>query len=335
MAERPLYLGVDLGGTNVKLGLVDDQGNPLASASMPTDVPLGAEDATRRIGERARALVAEAGAALDDVPCIGLATPGTMDVPAGMLLEPHNLPGWSHFPIRDRLSHYCGKPVVYVNDANAAAYGEFWKGSGAELSSMILLTLGTGVGGGILVDHHLIDGAHSHGGEVGHIIIDSRDDSRLCPCGQRGHLEAYASGTAVIRRTEEALESGAKTSLSDRMEQGAELSPLLVAEEAQAGDALSLKIVENTARYLGIGLVTLIHTIDPDGVVLGGAMDFGGHDSPLGRQFLDRVRDEVKQRAFPVLAEKVSIDFALLGGAAGYIGAAGVARRQYSARASQ
>jgi glucokinase len=332
-AKRPFFLGVDLGGTNVKFGLVDDDGNTLAKVSMPTESPRGPEDCARRMGERALALIVEAGAAPDDVPRVGLATPGTMDVPAGLMLQPHNFPGWSNFPIRDRLSHHCGKPVAYVNDANAAAYGEFWKGSGAEYASMILLTLGTGVGGGILVDQQLIDGAHSTGGEVGHIIIDYHDDARLCPCGQRGHLEAYASGPSVVRRTEEALEAGGKSSISDRLEQGAELTPLVVAQEAEAGDALCLEIVLNTAKYLGVGVVTLIHTIDPDGVVLGGAVTFGGVKSKLGRRFLARLKEEVAARAFPVLAERVAIDFAALGSDAGYIGAAGVARAQFHAGA--
>ncbi len=207
-ARPPFFVGIDLGGTNVKLGLVDDDGNRLAYASMPTNVPSGPEEGARRMGERALTLIAEAGVPTDAMPCVGLATPGTMDVPAGMLLEPHNLPGWSQFPIRDRLAHHCGKPVVYVNDANAAAYGEFWKGSGSEHDSMVLLSLGTGIGGGIMVYDRVIDGAHSHGGEVGHIIIDSRDDARVCPCGQPGHLEGYASATAVIHRTIEALQAG-------------------------------------------------------------------------------------------------------------------------------
>jgi glucokinase len=249
-----------------------------------------------------------------------------MDIPAGMLLQPHNLPGWFNFPICERVSHYCGCRVTFVNDGAAAAYGEYWIGSGKAHNSLVMLTLGTGVGGGIIVDDLNISGEHSHGAECGHIIIDSRDDARICPCGQGGHLEAYASATAVIKRTDEALAAGRASSLSNRLAAGEKLTPRLLAAEAEQGDALSVEIVLETARYLGIGIVSLMHTIDPDIVVLGGAMTFGGHDAPLGRQFLDRVRLEVKQRAFPVLAEKVLIDYATLGGHAGYIGAAGVAR---------
>lgn len=325
-ANPPYYFGVDLGGTNIKIGLVDNLGRTLAWRSIPTDSPRGPEDGTQRMANTMRSLATEVGLTLDDVPQVGLGSPGTMDVPAGMLLEPHNLPGWYNFPIRDRLSHHCGRPVSFVNDANAAAYGEYWVGSGRELSSMVLFTLGTGVGCGVIIGDLLIEGENSHGAECGHIIIDYREDARLCGCGQRGHLEAYASATAVIRRTEEALATDRPSSLRARVAAGEALSPMLLADEAELGDELALELILDTARYVGIGAVTLMNTIDPSGVVLGGAMTFGGHATALGRRFLDRVRQEVRTRAFPVLAERVTIDYASLGGDAGYLGAAGVAR---------
>lgn len=325
-AKPPFFVGVDLGGTNIKLGIVDDLGRSLSYHRIETQSETGPEDGARRMGQAVILAIDEAGLSKNDIAGVGLGTPGTMDIPAGMLLEPHNLPGWFNFPIRDRLAHHCGFPVTFSNDAGAAAYGEFWVGSGKEFDSMILLTLGTGVGGGIIVGDVSIDGEHSHGAECGHIIIDSRDDALVCPCGQPGHLEGYASATAVIARTETALAAGAKTSLRQRVEAGEELTPLLVAKEAEAGDPFCLEIVLETARYLGIGIVTLMHTIDPAGVVLGGGMTFGGHGSALGRRFLDRVKQEVQRRAFPVPAAKTVIDYALLGGDAGYIGAAGMAR---------
>ena len=116
-----------------------------------------------------------------------------------MLLKPINLKGWNDFPIRDRVSHHSGLPVSFENDANAAAYGEFWIGSGREYQSMILFTLGTGIGCGIIIGDTVIRGAHSHGGESGHIVIDFNENARLCDCGQCGHLEAYASATGIIR----------------------------------------------------------------------------------------------------------------------------------------
>ncbi len=331
-AQRPLFVGVDLGGTNIKTGLVDDQGRTLAFVSIPTEIERGAEDGTRRMGESVRRVIAEAGLKLTDIARVGLGTPGTMDVPKGLLLEPVNLPTWRHFPIRDRLAHHAGLPVTYANDAKAAAFGEAWAGAGRGLSKyMVLFTLGTGIGCGIIVDGLLVVGEHSHGAECGHILIDYRDDARMCGCGKTGHLEAYASATALIKRTREALDAGRKSSLSARLANGEELSPLLVKQEAETGDELALEIVLDTARYLAVGIVTLMHTIDPQGVFLGGAMTFGGHIPPtgIGRQFLDTIRAEVRRRALPVPAAETQIDFATLGGDAGYIGAAGLARQEY------
>lgn len=328
-ARPPFFVGVDLGGTNTKMGLVDDEGRTFAFNSLPTQVPDGPERGVERMGQAVLEMIDQAGLTPHDVPAVGLGSPGTMDIPAGMLLEPHNLPGWFQFPIRDTLQRHCGKPVTFANDAGAAAFGEFWCGSGRHFESLILLTLGTGLGGGIIVGDTSIDGRHSHGAECGHIIIDCHETARVCPCGATGHLEGYVGATAVIQRTEEALASGRPSSIRAQFDGGAELTPRLLAQEAEAGDALALELILETACYLGIGIVTLVHTIDPDGVILGGAMTFGGADRPLGQKFLDRIRQEFRARAFPVLAKRVAIDFASLGGDAGYIGAAGLARASY------
>lgn len=324
----PLFFGVDVGGTNIKIGLVDDHGNTVVYRKIPTLETEGPQRYMERSTEVMQEICAELGRPISDVTAIGLATPGTMDIDNGLLLEPHNLPNSYNFPIRDCLAKLTGRPVIYANDANAAAFGEYWLGSGREFRSMILLTLGTGVGGGIIVDDLLIDGEHSHGGELGHIIIDFSENARTIPTGQKGHLEAYASGTAIIKRTAEALAGDLKkeSSLHIRIDNGEPLSPLMVSQEASRDDSLSLHIVMETARYLGIGIVSLMHTIDPGAVVLGGAIDFGGHETPLGRKFLERVRQEVKARAFPVPAKGTVVDFARLGGDAGYLGAAGKAR---------
>lgn len=327
-AQRPLFAGIDLGGTNIKVGIVDDHGRTLSWLTEPTEREKGGEDAARRMAEALRRGARSAGIQVTEICRVGLGSPGTMDIPAGMLLEPHNL-GWRNFPIRDRVSHYCGLPVTFANDANAAAYGEFWVGAGAEHRSMVLFTLGTGIGCGIIIGDLLVDGEHSHGGECGHIIIDSSPTARVCPCGQPGHLEAYASATAVVARAHEALAAGGQSPVLARINKGEELTPLMLSEEAERGDAFSLEIILETARYLGIGTVTLMHTIDPDGVVFGGAMTFGEHSTRVGRAFLARIQAEVEQRAFPVLAAKTKIDYASLGGDAGYLGAAGVARLEH------
>ncbi len=328
-AQPPFFAGIDLGGTNIKAGVVDDLGRTLGYASVKSEIEQGPDAGAKRMADAARQAAAKAGLGMDEIAYVGLATPGTMDIPAGKLLHPVNLPGWDEFPIRDRVAEYAERPVVFANDANAAAYGEFWVGTGSQYPSMIMLTLGTGVGGGIIVGDLSIEGVNSHGSECGHIIIDSHDDARVCSCGHRGHLEAYASATAVARRTEEALDAGRESSLSKLRDSGVELTAKRVHDAAEQGDALALEIILETARYLGIGITTLLHAIDPAAVVLGGAMDFGGRTNKIGGQFLDRIKEEVRQRAFPTIAQRIKIDFASLGGDAGYIGAAGVARTAF------
>ncbi len=325
-ATKPFFAGVDVGGTNIKLGIVDDTGRSLVQRSIPTEEERGPVDAMQRVANELRQMRQEASLNADDVVAVGLATPGTMEIAHGMLLQPHNLPHWWNFKIQKCLQDTCGKPVAYANDANAAAFGEFWVGSGSDYHSIVLFTLGTGVGGGIIVGDLSIDGENSHGSELGHTIIDYNDTARLCGCGQRGHLEAYASAKAVIQRTTEALEQRKDSSLHARLRRQEELTPLMVAEEAGAGDELSRHIVLETARFLGIGAVNVLHTVDPAAVIYGGAMTFGGHDDPLGEEFLQRIAQEIRERAFPTIAERIHVDFASLGGDAGFIGAAGIAR---------
>ena len=337
-AQAPFYVGLDLGGTNTKVGVVDDAGRSLSWLSVPTDAEKGPEDASARMGQAVKDAIRQAGLEPSAIARVGLGSPGTMDIPAGMLIEPVNLKGWDYFPIRDRVSHHCGLPVAFVNDAAAAAYGEYWVGAGREFHSLVLFTLGTGIGCGIIVGDLSIDGENSHGAECGHLIIDDAEDARLCGCGQPGHLEAYASATALSRRTDEVLSTRLrqKTSLGKRIEEEQQKPeadrrgiPELVAIEAEAGDQVAMELILETARYLGIGVVSLMHTIDPNGVLLGGAMTFGGNASEVGQKFLARIKQEVDRRAFALLAKRTTIDFATLGGDAGYIGAAGIARVEH------
>ncbi len=194
-AQPPLFVGVDLGGTNIKVGVVDDLGRPLSWLSVATKAENGPEDGARRMGAAVHEAISKAGARPDQVARIGLGSPGTMDIPAGMLLDPPNLAGWTDFPIRDRLAAHARLPVSFENDANAAAYGEFWVGSGRALRSMVMFTLGTGIGCGIVVDDLVLRGEHSHGAECGHIIIDCRPDAPICSCGQ-----PWSSGSLLQRQ---------------------------------------------------------------------------------------------------------------------------------------
>ncbi len=327
MSKSPYFAGVDVGGTNTKIGIVDDTGQTLAYRSIPTTEQAGPEDLLRRAAETIEAMTAEAGIARNELVAAGLGTPGPMDIPNGLILDPTNLPHWRHFPVRDKLSELLQLPVAFSNDANAAAYGEFWVGSGRGASSMIMLTLGTGVGGGIIVDGLAVEGVNSFGAECGHIIVDSRPDARLCVWdGGRGELEAYASASAVAARAKELLKTGRASSLRARLDAGEELTTLMLCEEAEKDDAFSLEVILESATYLGIGITTLVHTIDPGVVILGGAMNFGGEQHKVGRKFIERVREEFRSRAFEVVAQGTRIAFASLGGDAGYIGAAGLGR---------
>jgi len=325
-ALRPLYAGVDLGGTNIKAGLVDDLGRTLAFHTEPTHADRGPEDAAARMGRAVKTVCEQAGVALDDVARVGLGTPGPQDLSTGVILRAGNLPGWDGFPVRDRVALHAGREVTFANDANAAAYGEFWVGSARGSSSLVLLTLGTGVGGGIIVGDMNVEGAHSHGSECGHIIVDPAPTARRCPCGQPGHLEAYCSATSLVARAREALAERADGPLAAAVSRGENLTPILISAAAAGGDPLAHGLILDTARWLGIGIVTLMHAIDPEAVVIGGAMTFGGESALVGTMFLEAVRAEVRARAFPVLAEKTLIRYASLGGDAGYIGAAGLAR---------
>jgi glucokinase len=327
-SAEALYLGIDVGGTNIKAGIVTGTGKPIAKASLPTHADRGIQHGLTVIYATVAAALAKAKLELAQIQAIGLATPGTMDIPGGWLLEPPNLPGWWHFPVRDTVGAHFQKPTVLQNDANAAAYGEFWVGAARDAHSLVFWTLGTGIGCGIIVDHVIIEGEHSHGSECGHIVIDM-DSSRISPAGQYGTLEAFCGAKAVVQRCEEALASGRESILNDRLLEEAELTPLLIAQAAEQGDRLADDIVMETARYLGVGTTTLMHTINPAMFLFGGAMTFGRNDSPLGRRFLQAIKDEVKKRAFPVPYERTIIDFATLGGDAGYIGAAGCARLKF------
>jgi len=319
----PYYLGIDLGGTNVKAGVVDNDGNTLSESQAPTDATRGPDAGVNTMVAVGQQALAECLIPIDQIAAVGVATPGTMDIPAGMLLDPPNLPGWTNFPIRQRIEDRFQKPTVLQNDANAAAYGEYWVGTGRNTHSMVLWTLGTGIGCGIIIGDLIVEGEHSHGAECGHIIIEM-DDGRYCDTGQYGTLEAYASAKSLIRRCREAMAEGRESSLNGYAEE--ELTGLTIAQAAEQGDALARDMIMDAARCLGVGTTTLMHTIDPDMVLFGGAMTFGRHDGVLGRQFLQRIRDEVKKRAFPVPYQKTQIDYASLGNRAGYIGAAGCAR---------
>ena len=336
-ATRPLFWGIDVGGTSIKTGLVDDSGKTVRFEKLPTQEADGAQAAVDRIAAMCQSIEHDLGLDSGEVPVIGLGTPGSMDIPSGYLLDPPNLPHWWNFPIRDAVAEAMSRPVAFINDANAAAYGEFWVGPGRRQANMVLLTLGTGVGGGVVVDDNLIEGVNSFGSECGHVIVDPSPTARLCVWGGgRGHLEAYASASAVVDRTRERLTAGETSRLSGTLGgSDTELTAKEVYRAAEHGDRLALEIVDETAFWLGVGITSIIHMIDPGLIVLGGAMDFGGRRSPVGERFLEGIRKEFRSRTFAHVADGTTIDFASLGGDAGYLGAAGYARKYYYRQQTQ
>ncbi|HWG45395.1 MAG TPA: ROK family protein [Gemmataceae bacterium] len=320
MSQPPLYAGLDVGGTTMKAGIVDDAGRPLSSVNLPTEAHKGQEYGLACMCESIRRAAAEARVDVRDLAAIGVATPGLMDIPAGIILDPPNLKPWRNVPVRQHIHDVFGIPTAFQNDANAAAYGEYWVGAGREVHSMVMFTLGTGIGGGIIWGDRVIEGEHSHGAELGHTKIEMTNP-RVCGCGRRGCLEAYASATSVVNRTQEALASDDGHSSLHASAKAGELTSQLIFDAAAAGDALASKIVEDTAFYLAVGAMNLMHTIDPDMIVYGGGM------IAAGDAFLERIRHHVGELAFPVPAARTQIRYAQLGGDAGFIGAAACGRQ--------
>ncbi len=320
---EPLFVGLNVGGTTMKAGVVDDTGYPLACVSLPTEAYRGQELGLERMCESIRQAIAAANLRQEQIAAIGVATPGLMDIPAGVILDPPNLKPWRNVPVRDHVQRTFGLPTAFQNDANAAAFGEFWAGAGRDAHSMVLFTLGTGVGGGIILGDTIVQGEHSHGGEIGHIVIETTRP-RQCGCGRWGCLEAYASATAVVKRAREALEEpGVQSQLSMYLNKEGGLTARDVFDASAAGDAVADKLVEETAYYLAIGAVNMMHVIDPDTIVFAGGM------VAAGDPFLQRIRRHIQRLAFPVPAEKTIVCYARLGNDAGFIGAAACGRQLY------
>lgn len=333
MSDAIRYIGIDIGGTSINVGVVDDCGTPLAKESRPSLLNEGLEAGLRQIDQAVAQVLEESGSGWDAIAAVGVAAPGTMDIPRGIIFHPFNLPGWEDLPLRDLLAERFGKPTTLQNDANAAAFGEYWVGAASAAQSLMFWTLGTGIGGGIVIDGKLLTGAHSHAGECGHMIVQM-DGGEPSPHGIHGALELYASALALVRRCKRQLADGRTSVLAAWLEDGEKLEPKLIARAAEHGDTLAEELIMETARYLAIGTINMMHTINPEVVLLGGAMTFGRHETALGRRFLAKLKQVVKEHAFPILAEKTVIDYASLGSDAGFIGAAGCAREAFGAKSA-
>lgn len=324
MPPAKQYVGLDVGGTTMKAAVIDDTGKPLtAPVSMDTQPERGQEAGLETMCETIRRAVQAAKLTMDDIAAIGVATPGLMDIKAGLILDPPNLKPWKNVPVRHHIATAFGKPTAYQNDANAAAFGEYWVGAGRAVNSMVMFTLGTGVGGGIIIGDRVIEGEHSHGGELGHLRIELPDRGRLCGCGHRGCLEAYGSASAVVQRAREAM-AGFYGPTRLRRYQTAnddEFTSKEVFDLAREGDRLAMRIVDETALFLAMGATAIIATVDPQMIVFGGGM------IAAGDMLLTLIQENVNRFGLSFPTKSVEVRYAELGSDAGLIGAAGCARQ--------
>lgn len=311
-------VGMDLGGTNLRAAVVDESGRILSRARVATGAADGPDAVIARMAECAKAAWEDASLAPSDILAIGVGAPGPLNTRTGTVIEAPNLPGWKNIPLGARLEEAAGVTVFVENDANAAAWGEKWAGAGRDVQSLIMLTLGTGVGGGIVIDGKLLHGIDDTAAEIGHITI--RPDGPVCGCGNHGCLEALASATALARRARELVASGGGKIIAELA--GGDASRIearTVHEAILRGDEDARELMAAVGADLGIAIAGLVNVLNPEMVILGGGM------IGAGEYLFEPVRAEVRKRAFPVPAERARIVPAELGDDAGIIGAAGVA----------
>ncbi len=308
-------VGIDIGGTNIVAGTVAEDGSEvLGLVSEPTLAEQGAEGVLSRIMKLARASMAAARG--KEIAGLGIGSPGPLDTTTGVVLLTPNL-GWVNFPLRDRVAGALGMSATLDNDANCAIFGEWWRGAARGASHVVGLTIGTGIGGGIVLAGRVYRGKSDIAGEIGHMTIDL--NGRRCKCGNYGCLEAYASGPAIAARAIEGIEAGADSSLP-RYVNGdlARITAQIVYEAAHDGDEYALEVVHDTAKFLGAGVANVVNIFNPEVVVICGGVTLAGD-----KLFLP-LRSEVKRRAFKPAVEACRIVPGELTGTAGVYGAAAV-----------
>ena len=317
------FVGVDLGGTNVVLGLVDTEGNVVGRTSRPTDVKAGPNALVERIGDSFRELTAQIDVNNEQVKAVGIGSPGPLSVKQGKIINAGNLPGFENFALRAEVSGLLGVPGILDNDANSACWGEFWRGAGRGSTDMVMFTLGTGIGGGIVSAGELLRGSEDNAAELGHMIIEP--SGRLCSCGQRGCLEACASANHTAARAQQALKdrSGESSLLREFLQDNGELTCRDVFDCAEKGDSLANEIVDGTARALAQACVNVRHIVEPQIVVLAGGM------INAGDILIERISRFYEEIMWTLKPEPMAIELALLGEDAGVIGAAGLALHDF------
>ncbi len=306
-------LAIDIGGTKLAAGIVDAAGSILARGEVPTLATEGPERVLDRIIRLAGDVLAAPRVSADAIQRIGIGCAGPVDRQAGLILNPPNLPGWVRVPLVERIEKALGRPAVLENDANAAALGEFRYGAGKGASSLVYLTVSTGIGSGIILDGKIWHGVKDGAGEVGHMTL--LPDGPICGCGNRGCLEALASGPSIARRAREAL----AMEWPSRLRVAGDFTAADVVRLAQEGDALAAEVWDETVRYLGLGVAAIVTILAPERVVIGGGV------TQAGDFLFEPLRREVRRRVKLVAVESISILPAALGPVVGILGAAAIA----------
>lgn len=311
-----IFLGLDIGGTTVKAALVTETGDILHKHEFATNSSAGMEDFCTRTKDALYHGLQQANLDMTAVRGIGVGIPGPVDLASGTVIEAVNL-GWVNVPVVRFLQDALGLPVALENDANVAALGEAWRGAGSGSSSALCVVVGTGVGGGIVLDGHLYRGAQGGAGEIGHLLVQK--GGPRCNCGNQGCLETLASATGIIRFAKEAQARGELQ--ADTEIRGAED----VFRLATMGDVGAQRVVSEAADWLGYGLSLASDTLNPEVIVIGGGV------SKAKDLLLQPVREAFRRYVFPVIANQTRIELALLGNDAGAIGSARLIAQQLGA----
>ena len=305
-------IGIDLGGTDIKAGLVSATGELSCQVVLPTYVDAGPKAVALRIAEATREVLAKAEEQrTTDIIGIGLGAPGLIIAETGVVHFSPNFPGWTDIPLVDDVKKALGiqsLPVFMDNDVNAMTLGELRHGAGMGYQSIVALTLGTGVGGGVVIDGQVYHGSRNTAGELGHTVVEP--SGRHCGCGNQGCLEAYAGAKNIVERTQEKIAAGSNTKLTS------ELTPKRIAAAAHAGDSLAVEIFAETGVYIGIALTSIAHILNPEVAIIGGGIAEAGESL-----LFEPIRNEFTRRAMDIPG-MMKVVPATLGNRAGIVGAA-------------
>lgn len=311
------YIGCDLGGTNIKAGIVDsDTGEIIGQKSIPTLARDGHDAVMQRMADLILALTAENGLRISEIGAVGIGLPGKLDMDKGEVLFLTNLPGnWPHVPVEKVISEKVGLPVAIMNDVRAITYGEWKFGAGQGVDTMVCFALGTGVGGGSIINGRLHLGIGGSAGELGHMVIDL--NGAYCGCGNRGCLETYCSGPAITSAGLRAVTQGMTTQIGELVGYDMnKITPEIVSRAALMGDEIARQIYDQAGYALGIGIGNILVSICPRKVVIGGGV------AAAGDLLLEPARRAVREYAHVVPVDQVEIVLAKLGTNAGVIGTA-------------